>query len=228
MTDPDAFDDRDALLAAAVAGALTPEDAARFEALRATDPEVDREVAALRALTERLSAAGPVEPWIADAPSPDLRARVSRIGIADAAPRRRRAWAVPVTAAAFLSLGLVVGLVVPLAVNAPPSGPPGTLGAIEHVDLTVAAPEVRIDADLVAHTWGTEAIIEATGLEPGRTYAVTILGRDGQEYTAGEMLGSTVEILCHLNAAVLREDVEGIRVSERDGTVVASAEVPHA
>jgi anti-sigma factor RsiW len=228
MTDPDAFEDRDALLAAAVAGALTPAEAQRFEALRAADPEVDREVAELRALAERLGAAGLIDPWVADAPSPDLRARVARIGVADVPPRRRRAWVVPATAAAFLSLGLVVGFVVPLAVNAPPSGPPGTLGAVEHVDLTVATPDVRIDADLVAHTWGTEAIIEATGLEPGETYAVTVVGRDGQEYSAGEMLGSTVEILCHLNAAVLREDVEGIRVSEPDGTVVASADVPHA
>jgi anti-sigma factor RsiW len=228
MTDPDAFEDRDALIAAAIVGAMTPEEAERFEALRAAHPEVDREVADLRAFAEQLSLAGPVEPWIADAPSHDLRARVARIRAADVPPRRRRAWAVPVTAAAFLSVGLVVGLVVPLAVNAPPSGPPGTFGAIEHVDLTVAMPEVRIDADLVAHTWGTEAIIEATGLEPGRTYAVTILGRDGQEYTAGEMLGSTVDILCHLNAAVLREDVKGIRVSERDGTVVATADVPDA
>lgn len=246
MTDHDGTArERDELIGAALAGALTPAQSARLDALAREDAELAREIAELRDAAALLGAhagAVPAE-WIEEAPSADLRARV--VGIAgatgeDEAPaplprtsaattppvRRRRRWLLPVAVAASLALGLAIGLGAPALWSGPPVGPPGTLGAIEQVDLAGAPPGIRIDAELVAHTWGTEAIIEAEGLETGRTYAVTVVGLDGQEFSAGAMLGSEVEILCHLNAAVLREDVAAIVVTDADGETLARADVP--
>ncbi len=242
----DDSDDRIAeLVAAAVAGELTSDEAAELDELRRMHPWIDDEIASMRELTRRVEESG--SSWTSPQPDSALRDRITS-GLTDlpshapavsgqAEPRRRltavgsgrqsgrrpRRWLVPLLGAACLAIGVGVGLAVPPLVTGPPSGPPGTLGAIEEIDVRDEVAGAEIDADLVAHTWGTETILEATGLEVGATYSVVLIGSDGTEFSAGEMLGSTVPIHCRLNAAVLRQDAVRLEIREANGDAVAAA-----
>lgn len=245
----DDTDDRIAqLIAAAAAGELTPEEAAELDALRRIHPGIDEEIASLSALVARLDAAEVA--WSDVAPDAALRDRIT-VGIAadertafepasvppsvpatapTALSRRRSSrWVRGVLgAAACIAIGVGVGLVAPpLLSPSPPSGPPGTLGAVENIDVRDEADGTAIDADLVAHTWGTEAVLDATGLDVGATYSIVFVGIDGSEFSAGEMLGSPVEIHCRVNAAVLREDVARLEIRDASGASVAVADVPN-
>lgn len=241
----DDTDDRIAqLIAAAAAGELSPEEAVELDALRRIHPRIDAEIASLSALVARLDAAEVA--WSEVAPDAALRDRIT-VGIAAdertafepafvpaAAPtalsrRRSSRWVGAVLgAAACIAIGVGVGLVAPpLLSPSPPSGPPGTLGAVENIDVRDEADGTAIDADLVAHTWGTEAVLDATGLDVGATYSIVFVGIDGSEFSAGEMLGSPVEIHCRVNAAVLREDVARLEIRDASGASVAAADVPN-
>lgn len=243
MSHPD--DDRRAeLIAAALANDLTDAEAAELDALRAADPTVDTDLAELSGVATALSSAEPgLSPWREAVPGEDLRGRVEGVGRATsstAAPhatsdriargtrrRRTRITTALVTAgAACLALGLVLGLALPGALSAPPSGPPGTLGAIERVDVVGEPAGMRIDAEIVAHTWGTEAVLDAEGLDAGATYSIVMLARDGEEFSAGAMLGSEVPIHCRVNAAVLRESVVRVEIRDADGAEIAAADLP--
>ncbi|GAA2068740.1 anti-sigma factor family protein [Microbacterium hatanonis] len=221
-------DDRAAeLIAAAVAGELSPDEKRELDALRAQHPWIDGEIAELRRLTADFDGMT----WQEVAPDDALRDRVAAIPDAvpiDLAPvreSRRTRWILPAVGAACLAVGLAVGVALPPAGSAP-TGPPGTLGALETIDVRDEPSGAAIDADLVAHTWGTEAILDATGLDVGVTYAVVLLGSDGTEFSAGAMLGSDVPIHCSVNAAVLREDVVRLEIRDSRTGVVASADLP--
>ncbi len=236
------------LIAGAIAGSLSAREQRDLAQLVARDPEIERELSGLGHTAEAVGAVGG---WVDAAPTDELRARIAAIPSASTASeqsrdlpagdtpttpesastlrpgRRARApWFVPLTAAACLVVGLGIGLAVPFDLSSPPVGPPGTLGAIEHTDVSVEVDGVDLDVDLVAHTWGTEAVIDATGLAEGKTYSVVVVGLRGEEFSAGEMLGSAVPIHCSLNAAVLREDVAGIEIRDAGGQRVAGADVP--
>lgn len=245
------------LIAAAVAGELSPDEEAELDALRQLHPGIAEEIASLRGVAARLSDAEAT--WTEVAPDDALRDRLRALFDADglgatasatsapptavppapasdaptgpeasAAPVRRPSrWVVGMLgAAACVGIGLGAGLLVPAALSAPPTGPPGTLGAVEPVEVRDASDGTAIDADLVAHTWGTEAVLDATGLEVGATYAIVFIGTDGSEFSAGEMLGSPVAIHCRVNAAVLREDVARLEIRDDAGIAIAAAEVP--
>ncbi|WP_322411876.1 hypothetical protein [Microbacterium invictum] len=234
-------DDRIAeLMAAALAGELTESEAAEWDALRRRRPEVEEEFRQLAALSSRLRE-GDVT-WTAPRDADALGDRIFRAIDADAAVpsptsasaatattvRRARRWITPALAAACLAVGVVIGIAWPEPPGATPSGPPGTLGAIESVDLDGIPADVDIEADLVAHTWGTEAVFEATGLDVGATYDVVLIDESGQEYSAGAMLGSEVPIECRLNAAVLRADAVRIEIRSADDSILAQADLPEA
>lgn len=242
------------LIAAAVAGELSPEEEAELDALRRLHPGIAEEIASLRGVAARLTEAEAT--WTEVAPDDALRDRLRALFDADglaatasatstpptavppapasdapeasAVPVRRPSrWVVGMLgAAACVGIGLGAGLLVPAALSAPPTGPPGTLGAVEPVEVRDASDGTAIDADLVAHTWGTEAVLDATGLEVGATYAIVFIGTDGSEFSAGEMLGSPVAIHCRVNAAVLREDVARLEIRDDAGIAIAAAEVP--
>ena len=228
----DKSDDRiSELVAAAVAGELSPDDAAELDALRRVHPWIDAEIESLREVALRLEASGVT--WSEASPGGDLRDRIA-VGIAaeetGAPPTARRPSRLLVTvlgAAACIGIGVGAGLIVPAALSAPPSGPPGTLGVVEHVELRGESVGTEIDADLVAHTWGTEAVVDATGLDVGATYSIVFIGTDGSEFSAGAMLGSSVSIHCRVNAAVMREDVARFEIRDEEGDPVAAAEVPN-
>lgn len=128
-------------------------------------------------------------------------------------------------AATLLVVGGVAGALVQEARDAPPTGPPGTLGAREEITFT-GAPSTSIEASLVAHTWGTETILEVDGAPLGQTFAVVLLSEDGEELTSGTFFGTEQTVLCRMNAAVLRPDVAEVMIEAADGSVLASSVVP--
>lgn len=228
-------DDRWAdLAAAALAGELSEKDAAEFEDLRRADPARAREFAELEALTRRLRQGDLT--WTTPRDTGDLGDRIAASiaregagevsGMDASGSRPRRPWLLPAVAAACLAVGLAVGITGPGLLSPVPVGPPGTLGAVEPIEVSEDAGGVAVDAEVVAHTWGTEAYLEAEGLTVGATYELVFVGAGGGEFSAGEILGSEVPIVCRMNAAVLREDAVRMELRDTAATVVAHADLP--
>lgn len=138
-----------------------------------------------------------------------------------AAARRRRPprWRAAATAAACLAV-LTVGLVV-LAGDAAPPVPR------EPVAFTAAEGVEVLEADLIAHTWGTEVEFVVTGVEDGVTYTVSFVGEDGDRFDAGSFLGVTDRpVDCRMNAALLRDEATGLEVRDASsGTIVLEADL---
>ncbi|WP_104179739.1 hypothetical protein [Arthrobacter sp. B0490] len=128
-------------------------------------------------------------------------------------------------AASLLAVGALGGAGITHLVDRPPAGPPGTLGAVEDIVLTDTPQGARVDAELVAHTWGTETILEIDGLLPGRVYDVVLVREDGKELLSGTFLGAEQTITCRMNAAVLREDLARLQVRDAQGAIVAASDV---
>lgn len=217
---------REELIAAAATGDLTAAERDELDAMCALDPTLRREIDELTAVAERISSADWVEPSARRAPRDS--------------PRVRRSVLVAASVALLAGVGLGVGGTILLddgdrdgrQATAVELGPPGTLGAHEPLTLAgadeVSGPEsdAEIDGVLVAHTWGTEAILDVVGLPPGEAYEVVFLDAAGTPISAGAFLGSEVPIHCAMNAAVLREDVATLRIVNEQGTVVRSADLP--
>ena len=135
------------------------------------------------------------------------------------ADRRRWARAASLTgvAAASAAIVLLVGVRVI-------GGDPEPRVPLEAVAITEASPQVRASADLVAHTWGVEVKLRATGFERGQRFVVTVLGRGGARYPAGEFVGTGAkEMSCNLNSSVLRDRADGFVVRDRTGGVVLTS-----
>lgn len=223
-----ASDDRiEELIAAAVADQLTPGEGDELRALAHEHPWIDVEIERLRDVAGRVGAVE--DPWRDAVVTQALRERIlGDVPVRQERPAARRAWVPPLVGAACLTVGLAVGAGIPALTSLPPSGPPGTLGAYEPIAVDDEVRGVEVDAELVAHTWGTEAVLDVTGLDVGSVYRVVFLGEDGTEFPAGEMLGSEVAIHCRLNASVLREDTVRFEIRDAGSGVVASADLPEA
>jgi hypothetical protein len=235
---PDARDARRALLiSGAISGDLSTTEQDELTALRRGDPTVDEEI---RELTDTLrQTTTSVDGWDASAPSDRLRERVLSLtretesssapaAVAPVIPLRRRPWLVVVGAAACVAIGAGGVLLGQPRVPAPPTGPPGTLGAIEEISFSGAPTGVDIDGSLVAHTWGTETLLTITGLTEANPYEVVLVTVSGDTLDSGSFLGSSVAIDCEMNAAVMREAVASVEIQDASGAVVASAELPAA
>lgn len=107
------------------------------------------------------------------------------------------------------------------------------LGATLEVDVVESVLEavsvdetgtVEATADLVAHTWGTEIKLTASGLNAGEAYQVAVLNARGAEIGAGTFVGTDAENRCNLNAALLREEAEGFVVRDQEGQQVLSSD----
>ncbi|PPI40348.1 MULTISPECIES: hypothetical protein [unclassified Rathayibacter] len=225
---------REELLAAALAGDLSAEEAREFESLRAADPSIDRELASFGAVVDRLGALGR---WEEAEPSPELRSRVAALagerperGESARAPRRRaprlRAVLAVAAAAALLVVGGVAGAALRSAEERPVAGPPGTLGAVEAIAFEERTAGVTLDGSLVAHTWGTETILRGTGFALGESYDLVLVTGSGERLPSGSFLGSSAELDCEMNAAVLRESVAAVEITDAGGALVASAALP--
>lgn len=252
----DARDARRALLiSGAISGELTTSERNELDALRRQDPTVDTEIDELTEILRFTEATVPA--WDRSTPSDALRDRVLAVqeesahedalrepavvgaaGRADGAldagagaivtPLRRRPWLLVVGAAACVAIGAGGVLLTQPTVPGPPTGPPGTLGAIEQISFTGEPTGVTIDGALIAHTWGTETVLNITGLTEANPYDVVLVTTSGDSLDSGSFLGSTVAIDCEMNAAVMRESVASVEVQDASGTVVARAELPPA
>ncbi|PPG87298.1 hypothetical protein C5C39_15750 [Rathayibacter sp. AY1F3] len=225
---------REELLAAALAGDLSAEETREFESLRAADPSIDRELASFGAVVDRVGALGR---WEEAEPSPELRSRVAALAgerpeLAESAralrrraPRLRAVLAVA-AAAALLVVGGVAGAALRSAEERPVAGPPGTLGAVEAIAFDERTEGVTLDGSLVAHTWGTETILRGTGFALGESYDLVLVTGSGERLPSGSFLGSSAELDCEMNAAVLRESVAAVEITDAGGALVASAALP--
>lgn len=250
----DARDARRALLiSGAISGELTSSERHELDVLRREDPTVDNEIHELTEILRHTTAAVPA--WDGSIPTDALRDRVLALqdesahgdatgapvsaGIAGAAggspgagatvtPLRRRPWLLVVGAAACVAIGAGGVLLTQPTVPSPPTGPPGTLGAIEQISFIGEPTGVTIDGALIAHTWGTETVLNITGLTEANPYDVVLVTTSGDSLDSGSFLGSTLAIDCEMNAAVMRESVASVEVQDASGTVVARAELPPA
>ncbi|HEU0104448.1 MAG TPA: hypothetical protein VFR07_19225 [Mycobacteriales bacterium] len=236
-----AEDDRRAeLLGGAVSGDLDAAEQRELDALLAADPSAAAELEEQRATVELLLRHGS-----AQRPSAQLRDRVllqlsepaAHLSLAGSAPSPSvrpgmgsRWWAAAATVGVLLlGSGIAVGRLSAGGADAPSvvavSGPPGTLGAREPLSVQAAA-GVAIDAAVVAHTWGTEAVFDVAGLTAGQTYQVTFESADGRTLDAGSFLATTGTVRCRMNAALLRPDARQLSIVGPDGSAVVAATLP--
>ncbi len=160
-------------------------------------------------------------------PDPDrvaaVRAAAARLADGDAQPAHgaspRRIF---ITGGIAAGIGGLAGYVVRDAgVEAPPAAAPVETVTLEAVDGVAAT------GGLINHTWGTELLLDVTGLVDGTPYAVEYLLADGSTVGAGSLLGvADVLMKCRFNAAPLRADVRRIEVRDPDGRPVVSSELP--
>lgn len=145
-------------------------------------------------------------------PSAELPARIEeRIR-----SEQRRARFGPAARLAAVAAATAVLVLAGLRLTAPNPEPVVPLEAVP----VVASRGVDADADLVAHTWGVEIKLTASGLESGARYDVTVLDEDGEQFSAGAFVGVTGQMRCNLNAAVLRADAASFVVRDERGKSV--------
>ncbi|MBC3763963.1 hypothetical protein ACUN7V_18585 [Quadrisphaera oryzae] len=247
------MDDADrALLAAAATGHLDDDERPQLDALLARDPSAAAELAELRAVLAELEPLrDPAAAWRESA-SPGLGDRVGTatgttgpttgtttsapapVAVVLPLPRQRRSArrtaGLALAACLLLALGGVGGALVRGAIDqsgrpAVLTGPPGTLGAVERVS-TSTSDGVGATASVVSHTWGTETVLDLTGLQRGRTYQVVVVDEAGRAVVAGTVLGTGGAVDCTMNAAVLRADASRVQVLDPSGAAVVDAELP--
>lgn len=141
-------------------------------------------------------------------------------------PGRRRAQLLGVAAAVVMAAG--VGGVVGRASAPEPAEPPLEAVAVRAVDDGGAAPAIA-SSDLIAHTWGVELVLEGRGFVAGEVYRASFRTDDGRWQPAGQFLGTGERpLLCRLQSAVLRDDVDAVRITDAEGRVVARARLAPA
>ena len=159
-------------------------------------------------------------------PPPDrvaaLRAAAERIAPGPQRSPRR----LLVTGGIAAGIGGVAGYLAHDLTTDTPTPLPGA--PVEGVTLQ-AADGVTATGGLINHTWGTELLLDVTGLAEGTTYVVDYRLADGSTVAAGSLLGvAGVVMKCRFNAAPLRADVRRIVVRDPDGRAVVSTDLPPA
>ncbi len=104
--------------------------------------------------------------------------------------------------------------------------PPAKAPPVETISVQTAGGGIDASAGLVAHTWGTELKLEATGLRDGATYRAWFTDTDGVRTTAGTFLGTGEDaVKCSLNAALLRPAATDLTITDIGGSVVMTADL---
>ncbi|MGH3086483.1 MAG: zf-HC2 domain-containing protein [Rubrobacteraceae bacterium] len=203
-------------------GSLDASERAELESHLGACASCRREEAELRAVVSILEEAGAryraglEESPISEEPSPELEDRIAAAVFPERGNRRRRKFVAGLAVAAALLAG-AVGLGIFFSA---PQGPPG-LGEEEPIAFVGEPAGVSEEAFLVAHTWGTEVVLEVEGLEPGEVYAVDLRREDGDTASAGTFVGvEDAPVECRLNGAVLRQDVRAVAIKDSEGRVV--------
>jgi len=216
------------LLGSYLLGGLPESDAGRVRAHLDACPSCRGELAVLTPVAHALSEVGEVGPSglpPQSGPPPSLLDRIER-QVRDEAHDRRRARTLRAGLAALAAAAAVIAIGaggVFLGGSLAPAAPAVPLEAVAVEELV---PRTQADADLVAHSWGVEVKLVATGLEDGGAYRLEVLGRNGDRFPAGAFLGTGDKPLrCNLNAAVLREDAASFQVRDAAGQVVLRADL---
>lgn len=240
MTMPD--DEREDLVLAAAEGRLDDAQRERLDRLRAGDPTVEEEIAELRAVLDSLQELdGWDESALEESPSiAVLRRAKEQIASEsqergtgapgpsrpDGRPVARRRALLGLAAAGLVATGAVGHDVVRRLRPETPEGAPGTLGALERVGVTESAAGAEVSLGIIAHTWGTETVLEVAGSERGVVYDVVLVDRAGTRTGSGSFLGTEEPLDCEMNAAILREDVAEVLLVAAGGETWARAQLP--
>lgn len=218
MTTP-RHDDVHALLGPAALGRLTDAEQQQLDEHLRGCASCREELAALTAVAQRLAALAPEEAVGMQLTSSPARTDAVMGVVARDRRRGQRLQALLATAASVSVL--LAGLVTAAALGQP-EAPAVPLEAV-----AVQADEgVQASADLVAHTWGLEIKLVATGLPAGRPYTVEVTTTAGQVADAGAFLGTGERTLtCNLNTSVLREAAASFRVLDASGDEVLTAQL---
>ncbi len=135
----------------------------------------------------------------------------ARRGDAPIPTKPKRRWPLAAAAALLSSLATAAAL----TLSRPPAVP------VEEVALSQVPPGVEAEAQLIAHTWGTEVQLVVSGLADGQAYTVYVDSDEGDHIPAGTFLGTgAAPLRCNLNSAVLRSDAVAFEVLDSDGDVV--------
>ena len=212
------------LLGAFVLGQLDDVEAGRVRAhldgcaaCRAERDEIAPLAMALRDVDPDVFDTVPLEP------GPLLEARIAgQVRSERSARDRRRLLRRTATAAAAVvvltgtgALGYGLGRPAPV-----PTVP------LEQVSVTAREAGVSASADLVAHTWGMEIKLTATGLATGSGYRMWVRSADGTRHEAGGLIGVGSRTMhCNLNTDVLRRDATSFTLTDAAGAVVLTAAV---
>lgn len=149
------------------------------------------------------------------------------VGAARRDVRRRRAVALlSVAAAAVLlagGIGLGAGLERERGGPAAPAVPAMKVEQLALERTSDTAPSVE-SAGLIAHTWGVEVKLVATGFAQGELFRAAVRDTSGRLLPAGEFLGTgDRRLTCNLQAALLRPDTEAFVITDAAGTPVLTA-----
>lgn len=203
------------MLGAFLLGGLTPDDAALVRGHLETCAECRAEYDLIAPVARELALLGPLAAGTADQVPADLIDRVTDAVATERAARGRSRFArLGLVAAASAAVAATIAVLVMRGL-APAPVP------LEAVAVTVDESGVVADADLVNHTWGVEIKLEASGLQAGATYRVSILTDDGDARPAGEFVGTGAALMhCNLNSSVLRPHAVGFVVLDETGVPV--------
>lgn len=140
----------------------------------------------------------------------------------DAAAQRRRGQRLQAVLAAAASVAVLASGVVTAAALTRDRSPAMPLETVA-VD---AGTGVDATAALVAHTWGVEIRLAASGFAAGQPYRVQVVTAGGRVVEAGAFLGTGAQTLtCNLNASVLRGDATSFVVRDARGAQVLTADL---
>lgn len=152
---------------------------------------------------------------------PELDERIRR-ALPDARPSPRRWLPAAAAAAAVGAAAAAAAIVTTVVVRDSPEGP-----AVIAVPTVRSAAGVTASAGLVAHTWGVEIKLQATGLPAGERFSMWVVGQDGRPHEAGQFVGvAGTRIVCDMSSAVLLADAASFRVVDADGDEVISGDMP--
>jgi hypothetical protein len=98
--------------------------------------------------------------------------------------------------------------------------------SLEPLSFSGVAPGVELEGNLIAHAWGTEIRLVASGLRDGQTYRVTLVSEDGERVNSGTFIGIGDKTLrCTFNAALLRKEADRLEVRTPGGELVFFAKL---
>jgi len=209
------------LIGAFVVGQLDEREAAGLRAHLEGCPVCRADVAELAPVAAVLPLADPALLDSEPAFPPDrLERRILARVRAERRSRQRGRW-LRWSAAGALAAGLAA--ILWFAVLVPERAPQVPREAIA---FSLVQAGVDAQATLVAHTWGTEMNLTATGLQHGRRYTVVLVATDGRRVQAGSFIGTAGQPLkCNVNGALLRKDTAEIVVTGPDQRPVLRAEL---